>query len=70
MRVFKVLLESRAEVAREAHVIELVLAIEGIDAVPMLGVLANDILVVLEHLAGDVLQELTNKWSRTGHVIS
>jgi hypothetical protein len=58
--VLEVVTEAGAEVRGEAYVIKLCPPVEGVNAVALADVLADDVLVFFECLAGDVFEVLTD----------
>ena len=59
--------EAGLEAASEANVVEFVAAVKRVDALPIPNIPANDGLIFLEGVTGDVLQMLTDELRLTGH---
>jgi hypothetical protein len=62
--VFEVTLEPPAQVAGQADVVQLVPAIERVDAVPPPDVITDDVLILLQRLARDGFEVLLRKSCR------
>jgi hypothetical protein len=54
-------IQAPAQILCETHVVKLFATIEGIDAVAVPDVLTKELLVVVEYLAGNLLQVLTHQ---------
>jgi hypothetical protein len=65
--VFEMVREATTQIAGQTDVIELATAVEGVNALAMADVLTDDVLVLFEHLTGEVFQVLTDEWSSLYH---
>lgn len=59
--------EAGLEAAGEANIVEFVATVERVDALPIPDVPADDSLILLEGVAGDVLQMLTDELAPSWH---
>ena len=61
MPVMKMAFQPRTQIFCQAHVVELLFPIKGIDPVPSANVLLNNLLMLFQSIPGDVFEVLADE---------